>query len=515
MKTPASVYAALVFGAGTLLVTGAPAPPLLLSPASNAVNVSTSPTLQVKVSEPGSGPLTVRFYGRLARNPGPDFTVAALPDTQYYSSSMNGGSPAIFAAQTDWIVANRAASNIAYVAHLGDIVNYGDTNRGVEELTAWRNVTNALYRLENPVTTGLPSGIPYGAAVGNHDQSPNGDPAGTTRYYNQFFGVPHFAGRSYYGGHYGSNNDNHFDLFSASGLDFIAVYLEFDVDANPLVLNWANNLLRAHSNRLAMVVSHYIGRSTTPSTLGPQGAAIYNALRTNANLFLMLSGHVDGEGSRADVFNGNSVATLVADYQYYPNGGSGLLRLMQFSPSNSVIRVRTYSPWLNQSITDDDSQFTVPFAMPPAVAASDTNFTALGTNLNVSSGSATSLMWPALLPNHTYEWCVTVTDASNHTVTGPVCDSPPGSQRPRAALPLACLRYPRSLTLAGRTRTTTARSPWRSGSTTSKSARSTARITPCKAVGRLPMTPCWASSSVPWHSMAATIMAPMSIPPAP
>ena len=192
MKTPASVYAALVFGAGTLLVTAAPAPPLLVSPASNAVNVSTSPTLQVKVSEPGSGPLTVRFYGRLARNPGPDFTVAALPDTQYYSSSMNGGSPAIFAAQTDWIVANRAASNIAYVAHLGDIVNYGDTNRGVEELTAWRNVTNALYRLENPVTTGLPSGIPYGAAVGNHDQSPNGNPDGTTRYYNQFFGVPHF-----------------------------------------------------------------------------------------------------------------------------------------------------------------------------------------------------------------------------------------------------------------------------------------------------------------------------------
>ena len=307
MKAPIYVYASLVLGAGTLLLTADPAPPLLVSPASNAINVSTSPTLQVKVSEPGNGVLTVRFYGRLARNPGPDFTVAALPDTQYYSSSMNGGLPAIFAAQTDWIVANRAASNIAYVAHLGDIVNYGDTNRGVEELAAWQNATNALYRLENPVTTGLPSGIPYGAAVGNHDQSPNGNPDGTTRYYNQFFGVPHFTGRSYYGGHYGSNNDNHFDLFSASGLDFIAVYLEFDVDANPLVLNWANNLLRTHSNRRAMVVSHYIGRSTTPSTLGPQGAATYNALRTNANLFLMLCGHVDGEGSRVDVFNGNSV----------------------------------------------------------------------------------------------------------------------------------------------------------------------------------------------------------------
>ena len=277
--------------------------------------------------------------------------------------------------------------------------NYGDTNRGVEELTAWQNATNALYRLENPVTTGLPNGIPYGAAVGNHDQSPNGNPDGTTRYYNQFFGVSHFTGRSYYGGHYGTNNDNHFDLFSASGLDFIAVYLEYDVAANPLVLNWANNLLRTYSNRRAMVVSHYIGRATTPSTLGAQGAAIYNALRTNANLFLMLCGHVDGEGSRADVFNGNTVPTLVSDYQYYPNGGNGLMRLMQFSPSNGVIRVTTYSPWLNQSITDDDSQFTIPYSMPPAVAAPGTNFTALGTNFNVASGSTTSFVWPALLPN--------------------------------------------------------------------------------------------------------------------
>ncbi len=146
----------LVLGLGTLHVAGDPAPPVLVSPASNAVNVSTSPTLQVHVSEPGNGNLTVRFYGRLAVNPGPDFTIAALPDSQYYSSSLHGGLPAMFWAQTDWIVANRLASNIAYVAHLGDIVNYGDTNAGVEELTAWRNATNALYRLENPATTGLP-----------------------------------------------------------------------------------------------------------------------------------------------------------------------------------------------------------------------------------------------------------------------------------------------------------------------------------------------------------------------
>lgn len=415
-----TAYVSLILGAGILGLTADPALPVLVSPASNAVDVSTSPTLQVSVSEPGNGNLTVRFYGRLAVDPGRDFIIAALPDSQYYSSSMNGGSPAIFRSQTDWIVANRAASNIAYVAHLGDIVNYGDTNAGVEELTAWRNATNALYRLENPTTTGLSNGIPYGAAVGNHDQSPNAATDGTTRYYNQFFGVSHFAGRAYYGGHYGTNNDNHFDLFSSSGLDFIVVYLEYDLAANPLVLDWANNLLQTYTNRRAIVVSHYIGRATTPSTFGDQGAAIYSALRTNGNFFLLLSGHVAGEGSRTDVFNGHTVQTLVSDYQYYENGGNGLMRLMQFSPSNSVIRVTTYSPWLNEYQTDSDSQFTVPYAMPPTVAASDTNFTALGTNFNVASSSTAGLLWPELLPNHTYEWYVTVTDSSNRTVTGPL-----------------------------------------------------------------------------------------------
>ena len=209
-------------------------------------------------------------------------------------------------------------------------------------------------------------------------------------------GCPISPAAAYYGGHYGANNDNHFDLFSASGLDFIAIYMEYDLAANPLVLNWANNLLQTYTNRRAIVVSHYIGRATTPSTFGDQGAAIYNALRTNANLFLMLSGHVAGEGSRVDVFNGNTVQTLVSDYQYYPNGGNGFMRLMQFSPSNSVIRVTTYSPWVDQFETDGDSQFTIPYSMSPSVAASDTNFTALGTNFNVASGSTTGWEWPEL-----------------------------------------------------------------------------------------------------------------------
>jgi hypothetical protein len=55
--------------------------------------------------------------------------------------------------------------------------------------------------------------------------------------------------------------------------------------------------------------------------------------------------------------------------------------------------------------------------MPPAIPASNTNFTMLGATLNVAAGGTATLSWPALLANHTYEWYVTVSDASNTTTS--------------------------------------------------------------------------------------------------
>src|ERR1700732_135705 len=48
-----------------------------------------------------------------------DFTIIALPDTQYYSETY----PNTFTAQTKWVVNNAAALNIQAVLGLGDIVN--------------------------------------------------------------------------------------------------------------------------------------------------------------------------------------------------------------------------------------------------------------------------------------------------------------------------------------------------------------------------------------------------------
>ena len=136
------------------------------------------------------------------RPPAADFTIVALPDTQFYSRNF----PKIFQAQTDWIIANRTRLNVVYVAQLGDLVNDGD-----KFPAQWLAATNALYRLESPALTGLPEGIPYGVVPGNHDH------VGGTKGYNASFGPEHFAGRKYYGGHFGTNNQNHYDRFSTGG----------------------------------------------------------------------------------------------------------------------------------------------------------------------------------------------------------------------------------------------------------------------------------------------------------
>src|SRR5262244_2806578 len=299
-----------------------------------------------------------------------DFTIIHLPDTQFYTKNGLG----IFSAQTQWIVNNKNAMNIVYVAHVGDCVDDGD-----DFMSEWQVADDAMKLIENPATTGLINGLPYGIAVGNHDQTPNGvpPPTGSTQLYNTFFGASRFQGRAYYGGHFGSNNDNHFSLFSASGMDFIVIYIEFDPSANPTVLAWADGILKTYSNRRAIVVSHYLINAGNPASFGSQGQATYDALKNNPNLFLMLAGHIGEEGIRTDIFNGNTVYTLLADYQARTNGGNGWLRILQFSPANNQIRVRTYSPYLNQFETDADSEFTLTYNMsggsvtnqPPAVNA--------------------------------------------------------------------------------------------------------------------------------------------------
>lgn len=388
----------------------------LVSPANDATDLGTSPTLKVSVPNPVSGSFTVTFYGRPllpSKNTNADFTVAVLPDTQFYSGTLHGGVPAMFTSQTTWLITNRTKLNLAFVSQLGDITQNGQHGGNNNE---WRNATNAMYRLENPAATLLSNGIPYAVTVGNHDQTPIGiGPTGDTSFYNQFFGIDHFIGYDYYGGHYGTNNNNSFEFFSAGGMDFLVIHLEYDTAASPAVIAWADNLCKTYPNLRVIVISHWIVNTGFNASFSAQGMAIYNALKVNPNFFLMLCGHIGGEGQRTDVYQGRTVNSILTDYQSRTNGGDGWMRYYTFSPSNNVVRAFTYSPWLDKYETDADSQFTFLYDMNPA-GETNAGFQTLYTNV-VTSSNVVSFVWPGLTNGTTYEWYAVVQDEAGNTAT--------------------------------------------------------------------------------------------------
>lgn len=398
------------------------APVITLStPADAATGIGSSTMLNATVSDNESDAMTVTFYGRKTTPaaPGADFTIATLPDTQFYSENLsNNGRAATFHAQTQWLVDNRDALNLAFVSHMGDIVQNGDAVPA-----EWTVADESMKRIENQVATLRAYGIPWGAAPGNHDQTSIGNAGGANVFFNNLFGASRYAGRSYWGGNQSpTNNNNNYQLFSASGLDFIILHLEYDaraVSSYQAILDWADAVMKAFPNRRAIVTSHWIVNTGNPATFSTQGQAIYDNLKDNPNFFLMLCGHVAGEGQRSDTFQGRTVHSVLQDYQGRTNGGDGWLRYFTFSPANNTINAKTYrvsnpiNPAAGAFETDADSQFSLAYNMQNAV----TDWIPLGTANVASGGTSASLNWTGLEAGSHYEWYASVTDTINTAST--------------------------------------------------------------------------------------------------
>src|SRR5690606_23339285 len=92
------------------------------------------------------------------------------------------------------------------------------------------------------------------------------------------------------------------------------------------------------------------------------GEALWqNLLKKHENVFLVLSGHVlgDGQGRLTSVGDhGNSVHQILCNYQMLRQGGNGFLRLMEFKP-DGTIQNKSYSPSLDEYKTDPANQFTL------------------------------------------------------------------------------------------------------------------------------------------------------------
>ncbi|HSY66735.1 MAG TPA: carboxypeptidase regulatory-like domain-containing protein, partial [Terriglobales bacterium] len=337
-----------------------------------------------------------------------DFTIIALPDTQYYSETY----PNTFTAQTKWVVDNAAALNIQTVLGLGDIVNTASNT------WEWQNADTSIKLLDS-------ANIPYLLAIGNHDYSDSGDSSGRTSEttnFNAFFGPSRYQGYSWYKGQYpAGSNENFYGILTINGKQYLFLMLEFY--PRDAALAWATSVIAANPAAEVIVVTHsyvYID-NTRVSLCDSINAQTYNVGADNdgealwkkfvsqySQISLVLNGHfaytdstAEGVGRRTDLgVNGNIVNEMLSDYQEMTNGGNGYLRILKFRPSLNTIEVSTYSPTLNAYLSDSNNQFTVQWhstGTPPSgtgtVGGQVQNLSCeaiSGATVSTGSGSATT-----------------------------------------------------------------------------------------------------------------------------
>ena len=375
-----------------------PANPVLVNPLNDATGTSTSPLLQVTVSDPDTDPLTVSFYGRKVGEEQPtedEFSLLVYPDTQAATQSY----PQTYNAMSEYLAANKDALNIAFVTHVGDIVQTANNT------TEWQRADAAMDILDA-------ASIPYSVGPGNHDLAIYSSPS----YYNTYFGPDRFTGNGYYQGSYAPNeNENNYSFFSAAGMDFILINLQYNSTSDHHT--WADNLLKANPNRRGIIAQHNI-LNTNNSW---QDQSVYTALKDNPNLFLMLCGHMhgsnDGSAYRAETGdNGNIIHVLLTDFQDFANGGDGYLRILNFAPQEDMIHAQIYSPTLDAYLTSASNfeEFSMAYDM---TATSAVPFTHIGTLNDLSSGANASFSWAELEAETEYEWYVTVSDGYTSTTS--------------------------------------------------------------------------------------------------
>jgi hypothetical protein len=138
---------------------------------------------------------------------------------------------------------------------------------------------------------------------------------------------------------------------------------------------WANEVLTRFRDHRVIVATHaYVyddstryDRATRPDQLwsphdygtaqgalaedgNHDGEQLWNALvRRHAGIFLVVSGHVLGQGtgrltSRGD--RGNTVHQILVNYQMLDQGGLGYLRTFEIYPDGRTLHMKTYSPSL-------------------------------------------------------------------------------------------------------------------------------------------------------------------------
>jgi hypothetical protein len=301
------------------------------------------------------------------------FTILVFPDTQSeMTNAQTYGAMQKWPAMVNWVVASRVSKNIAFICHVGDLVNWETPNS---------TPPNFMYQAGSDGFARFDSvGLQYAIAVGNHDTRAVGGinadgsacwcggSAGpgnvhnnvrNTTTLNSFFPLARYTACK---GRYESDRtDNAYHTFSAGGLDWLVVNTELDPRSG--ALKWIDSVITVHPHHNVIYVTHnYLSGSGT--TLGGCGYGDLtpqqvwdSCLTKHTNLKMVLCGHVTSSARRIHTgTGGNKVYELLTDWQ---DEGNGWLRTLEIDPDSGTITAKTYSPYLDQSKTDAANDFRI------------------------------------------------------------------------------------------------------------------------------------------------------------
>lgn len=294
--------------------------------------------------------------------------IVLLPDTQTYAEKY----PEVLDSQISWIARN--ATQISFVLQQGDLTQ----NNNDKE---WKVIENAFKKLNGVV--------PYVLAAGNHDMgSADGKFADVrnSTLFNTYFpfsimsSLPGFAGVAEE-----DKMDNAYYRVGRKNVKWLIITLEFGPRNS--ILNWADGIIEKHPDHLVIVNTHsYMysdstrqgpGDSWRPQAYGVgkdkgdssvnDGEQIWEKLvRKHPNVFFVFSGHVlnTGVGTLVSINDaGQFVYQMLANYQEgvkgSVKGGNGWLRIIDMDYKKKTISVSTYSPFINQFMTDPQHNFQI------------------------------------------------------------------------------------------------------------------------------------------------------------
>ncbi|MFF3872855.1 metallophosphoesterase [Streptomyces sp. NPDC001978] len=392
-----------------------------------------------------------------------DFSLVHYTDTQYLAEgAVEQETPEeravwqkAYGDVSRWIAANKDKRKIAYVAHTGDLIE-NNIRKPADEATQ-RQVVGELEVSSEQQKIIDDAGVPNGVIAGNHDNQ-SGTENGPGSIYNQYYGPDRYQALSKgwehaeYGGPWrAGDNQNHYDLFSAGGLDFVVVGLSYGVTREEA--EWADSIFKRFPDRNGILLSHdYLAPSSNPDGRGaafsaPDGSMLYKkVVQDNPNVFLILAGHEHGVGTNVKPKVGkvaHDVVELLADYQFYtvsadrlglteiggyrPDDqlqfGASFFRMLQFDVKRSELTVDTYSPLLDEfGATEYDTNHRYNGAednmvLPVDLSSRSTTFKTDSLALynpvsvigraEVGSGEVASVTWRDLAPGTTHAWFVT------------------------------------------------------------------------------------------------------------